>query len=307
MSIYRAFASTIQGANHIKNGKECQDYSNAVDSTPSILRFLNKPISIAVVADGHGGDDYFRSALGSQFASESAILGIYQFIKIKNKVKKNKSNEDLLRDLIKNIITTWHGKVIEHFNYNPFSADELQKVSEKNKEYYLLNKNIHHAYGTTLIAVAITEEYCFGIHIGDGRCVVLNKDGSFCQPIPWDDRCFLNSTTSICDDDAAERARIYFSTDLPTAIFIGSDGVDDSYPVDSYEKYLYRFYRTLFLTFFDKGFNAAYAELQEALPSFSLKGSGDDVSIAGFIDFDGMKKTAEILKQQLKIEKGEQL
>jgi hypothetical protein len=133
--------------------------------------------------------------------------------------------------------------------------------------------------------VAVTDEFWFGLQIGDGKCVVLNGEG-FTQPIPWDDACFLNVTTSICDTNASERFRHFFSQELPVGIFIGTDGVDDSYPVAENESHLYNLYEKIAANFMYTGFDQGFTELRAFLPRLSEKGSGDDVSIAGFLDMN---------------------
>ncbi|MDR0663087.1 MAG: protein phosphatase 2C domain-containing protein, partial [Spirochaetaceae bacterium] len=147
----------------------------------------------------------------------------------------------------------------------------------------------------------MSKEYWFGIHIGDGRFTVLYPDGTFAQPVPWDDRCYLNVVTSICDDDALEGARTCFapaSEMLPIAVFLCSDGVDDNYPIEENEKHLYRLYRTITLTFVDDGFDSTCDQLKDLANSFATKGKGDDTSIAGIIDMEAVKAVAPLLREQ---------
>lgn len=65
------------------------------------------------------------------------------------------------------------------------------------------------SYGCTLIAYVQTKHFWLALQIGDGRCVVLNKANEWSQPIPWDDRCMLNMTTSLCDEDAVNEFRLH--------------------------------------------------------------------------------------------------
>ena len=94
----------------------------------------------------------------------------------------------LLNQLSKSILLTWHNLVEKDFEANPFTEEEMRNVSEKYKKRYLkddfLEGYFKKAYGTTLIMFAITREYSFGIHIGDGKCVVIGDDGTFEEPIP---------------------------------------------------------------------------------------------------------------------------
>jgi hypothetical protein len=178
----------------------------------------------------------------------------------------------------------------------------MVNVGEKYRKRYAAGKDLHHTYGTTLIAAAITKEYWFGIHIGDGRFTALYRDGAFDQPVPWDERCYLNVTTSICDDDALEGARICYASaaaaKLPAAVFLCSDGVDDNYPVEENEKYLYKLYRTIALAFSDDGFDSTCVQLKDLAESFATKGKGDDTSIAGIIDMEAVKAIVPPLRKQ---------
>ena len=124
----------------------------------------------------------------------------------------------------------------------------------------------------------MTNEGWFGIHIGDGKCVELLENGTLCEPIPWDEACEQNITTSICDSDAIEEFRYITQKDFPAALFIGSDGIDDSY---SSEMELHELYRNIFIVFADHGAEVGRNEVRDYLPKITRQGSSDDVSIAG--------------------------
>jgi hypothetical protein len=116
----------------------------------------------------------------------------------------------------------------------------------------------------------------------------------------------LNQTTSICDDDAAEQARFYFSfnneKEPPAAVFLCSDGVDDNYPVEKNEKHLFKLYRTIALTFAEEGFASTAKQIKDLANSFAAKGKGDDTSIAGMVDMEGIKRAAPIWQRQIATE-----
>jgi hypothetical protein len=219
--------------------------------------------AIAVVADGHGAEEHFRSDRGSRFAVEAALQCIRKFTAIENNVLPDPSAS--IKTLEKSIIAAWHKKV----------ADDVK--SDK------IDGDIFSPYGTTLIAAAITIHYCLAIQIGDGKCVFIDKNHMALQPIPWDDRCFLNRTTSLCDDDSLSLFRHFYSEVLPLAVFMGSDGIDDSFPVRGNEEHLAGFYQKIYKNFIREGIKKGEKELREMLPLFTQKGSGDDVSIAGTI------------------------
>ena len=325
MNSTKVFAISVQGENHKKlkpQEKPCQDYSYALLSEQKYLEcfigcnqtWVHKPqehfkpmprCCIAIVADGHGSDEFIRSDRGSRFACESARICIHSFLKDQ---KKKPTNENI-HQLIKSIIKTWNEKVVADLGLSPFGNSELSKLPDDKRGRYLSdNEYSRHAYGTTLITAVQCDTYWFGFHIGDGKCVVLGSNAAFYQPIPWDDRCFLNVTTSICDEDAAERARVRVLPDekddyIPIATFLCSDGLDDSYPVKDNEKYLAKFYRTLALNFIEKDFEKSFDDVKETLPLLSKKGSGDDISISCILDIEGISKLKPSFDEQITKEK----
>ena len=270
----QSFHLSTQGASHIKKNKECQDASES---------YCDEQCAIAIVCDGHGGDDYVRSADGSAFACKAAKENILNFIENVNKDELARYHSQLIHNLQASIISAWNEAVYAHYDKNPFTEAEINVLSERAKRKYLRENRIESAYGTTLIAVACTRDYWFGIHIGDGKCVAVNPKGKFVQPIPWDEKCFLNATTSICDSDALNRFRSFYSEKLPVAVFVGSDGIDDCF---STEQQLNNLYKTVLYSFATSDFDVAVEDLRDYLPRLSAKGSGDDVSVAAILDMD---------------------
>lgn len=270
----KSFNLSVQGASHIRKNKECQDAS---------VSFYDEKMAVAIVCDGHGGDDYMRSAAGSTFAADVAKKNIVDFLNAITKEQFFANPEKNMKDLEASIISGWNDAIDRHYKQTPFTEVELSGVSEKARKKYKQGIRFESAYGTTLLAVAMTNEFWFGIHIGDGKCVAVNPEGKFVQPIPWDRKCFLNATTSICDSDALERFRHFYSEKLPAAVFVGSDGIDDCF---SNNEQLHNLYKTILYSFGTSEFERAKNDLKDYLPRLSAKGSGDDVSIAAIFDFD---------------------
>lgn len=275
--IAKSFHLSVQGASHIKKNKVCQDYS---------LSYQDDQCVIVIVCDGHGGDDYVRSNIGSALGCGVAEKNIKKFILGSDKSKFFSDPDKLLKNLEASIINGWNEAIHDYHKEHPFREEELSIVSEKARRKYGDGK-IESAYGTTMIAVAMNCDYWFGVHIGDGKCVAVNRDGEFQQPIPWDEKCFLNATTSICDLDAIQRFRHFYSEKLPAAVFVGSDGVDDCF---SNNEQFYHLYKTILYSFATTDFKEAYDGLADYLPRLSAKGSGDDVSVAALLDMDFIPK-----------------
>ncbi|MCL2210475.1 MAG: protein phosphatase 2C domain-containing protein [Treponema sp.] len=334
MKDYRSFAVHVIGGSHIKNGVVCQDYSGFYE---------DNDVRITVVADGHGDSTCFRSDMGSKFAVDCTLDGIKKFINFiekyhdkgigKSQVKlfgpgvypARKKFDSLLREnLIRCIVASWNIMVLDHFKKNPFTEDELESIDtekyrlrfeEAQKEFNetgSAGEIISKAYGATLIAAAMSRDYWFGFHIGDGRFTVLYKNGTGEQPVPWDEKCYLNVTTSLSDNDILDRengVRSYFSfnaeKEAPIAIYLCTDGIDDNYPVDEDEnkKQLTRLYRTISLAYADDGYESTCRQLKDLADNFAIKGKGDDTSVGLIINIPELQKVKETWKEN--IEKAE--
>ncbi|MDR1135430.1 MAG: protein phosphatase 2C domain-containing protein [Clostridiales Family XIII bacterium] len=330
MGEFRSFSHSAKGVSHKKSELPCQDAS--LDSSGCITRQDAAPdnsadsakktdssgeMSIAVVADGHGSPQYFRSDRGSKIAVEVTLEGIREFIRQNIGVPEvfvNGGGKKVLDRLVRHVISSWFTRVAEDECADPISEDDkIASLEDKYKDRYLNDPNHQyfcHAYGTTLIAAAITRDYWFGFHIGDGKCEALYEDGVWKQPIPWDDKCFLNSTTSICDDNSINEFRYWLGfrradgtfaeysygidgqykdggealSTRPIAVFIGTDGVDDTYPVYDNEKHLESLYRAVILSIAaTDDFENAKAQIFKLTERLAEQGSQDDVSIAGIV------------------------
>ncbi len=289
------FNISVQGASHIKKEQECQDASYSFKDDEKV---------IAIVADGHGSAEFLRSAMGSEIATIVGSLEIKKFLEKTSFNDMRANSDEKLLELQKSITASWNEQVRIHYENNSFTIDEIEKIPKKFQKDYLAGFKIEKAYGTTFIAIVITNNYWFGIHIGDGKCVAVSPDGRFLQPIPWDKKCFLNATTSICDDNALDNFRSFYSEKLPVAIFIGTDGVDDCFTSN---ELLHKFYKTVLYSFSHEEFSKAKKELYDYLPRLSAKGSGDDISIAAIMNMDLIGeiddvKEYDVEKEKLKVD-----
>jgi len=271
-----AFHVIEKGSSHILTNKPCQDYA---------LSHYTKEYAIGIVADGHGSDRYFRSDKGSKFAAEVTMIILQEFL-ASTKNMTRLPNGDWQKQIAASIISRWNDKIEQDKNGNTFTEDELGLLKDADKAR-AESDAWQFVYGTTLIAVVRTRECFFGLHIGDGKCVAIDADGNPSQPIPWDDDCFLNQTTSLCDSDAINRFRfVYMTENLPVAAFVASDGVDDTYTSD---ERLHEFYLTMW-RMLQENAETAINEIQSFLPKMSEQGSHDDISIAGVL-FDKGKES----------------
>lgn len=305
MEKYRAFHFESIGASHLKKGTVCQDCSASVEA---------EDYRLAVICDGHGGEDYFRSDRGSRmavqafcecaqkaFSTEPKKWLRRKAARLKNKARNfadalnacttQKEIDEQLLWFARSVVSRWNLLVEEDVAQDPFREEELSAVSDKAKAGYEAGENVPKAYGTTVLGVVLTRNFWFGIHIGDGKCVTFDHEGNAAEPIPWDEKCFLNITTSICDGQALQETRCFFSRQRPTAIFVASDGIDDSF---AGETQLHNFYRLILTSFASEETEQAQRELAEYLPILSKQGSGDDMSIGMILQLEHLRAHPEL-------------
>lgn len=248
----KAIFSRCKGASHEVSGKVCQDYCQAE---------VTDSYTIGVVSDGHGGDRYFRSDVGSKSAVEATLECVREFVQsadeslfsgapltqcgtVAAEREKNGSGIGderyaLFRQLFSSIICKWHERILEDAK-RPATPEEREKLPEQVAAFENTDSEGHRigiekTYGCTLMCFARTRTYWFAFHIGDGKCVALSVDSGrieSSEPVPWDEKCFRNVTTSLCDPEALDKFRYCYGgkDTLPLAVFLGSDGIDDSLP-----------------------------------------------------------------------------
>ena len=297
------------GESHKDSGKPCQDYA---------FSRVEDGLAIAVVCDGHGGDRYFRSDVGSKTATEVIVEVVKDFVQhtdakyfkgvtyvaegiVTSNDKKLTQLDVKFRQMFSSIITQWNERIDKHAHEFPLTEWELEHVPQKyldefrkNLEVTPAESTLNKQYGCTLMAYVQTSDYWFAFHLGDGKCISFHKDVNFHgqqqvwdEPIPWDDRCFLNKTTSICDSDAINEFRYCYgsSGSTPVAVFLGSDGIDDTY---GEMENIANFYVEILKIIAKDGRNAALQQLKDDLPIISRIGSKDDASVAVVFNTPGV-------------------
>lgn len=307
----RHFHFSCMGESHKASAKPCQDASCSL---------IEDDMSIAVVCDGHGGERYFRSDIGSRFCTEITVQAVKTFVEnvdedlFKGKTftqakavaekdvsEKMNATDRAFRQLFASIITAWNMEIEQYTDQHPLTEAEREKVEEKYQEAFERKESLEKVYGCTLMAFVQTKDYWFAFHIGDGKCVSFHREGELWrEPIPWDDRCFLNKTTSICDSDALNEFRYCYQGDkqFPVAVFLGSDGMDDSFgPMEN----LVDFYMQVVKLLASENQDAAHMEIEETLPELSRRGSQDDMSIAYVYDEKRLPKVvSRMIKYQIR-------
>lgn len=307
------FHKSVRGHLHIMREIPCEDYSDSYAD-------INGRYYIAIIADGHGAAECFRSSVGSKQVTHIAMSCLRELAEsvLESEESEKKFCEELcsnprsrqstIRRLTDTIIAKWHDYIREDYENNPPTQEEMSDYLEKYKEK--AEDYIPHIYGTTLMAALQLSGCLLLLHQGDGRCDVFYADGSVDQPIPWDSRCEDTAVTSMCDVDAADSIRscvLDLTKKEVIACYLGCDGVEDAYR-DTYEDLgdthvlmggVHTFYKDLTCQLNEMGTDAFETNIGQMLSDFSAvgrfsrSGSGDDVSVAGIVDLEAIKKVVE--------------
>lgn len=199
-----------KGRNHVANGTVCQDYC--------IAKNIDDETQIVCVADGHGGETYVKSDIGSRLACE-VFCKIVNDIKNLFQSKEHKGKGDWLDYLqtrqFKNLyITAWKKAVNEDYLSD--------KENSKETEAGIIRK-----YGTTFLFTVYTKDnICVG-QLGDGAILLLNNRNQ-CQ-IFKRHNVKINSHTSSLASNRGEFAFVIdiYDRDSFSYVLMSTDGVYD--------------------------------------------------------------------------------
>ncbi len=317
------FYTRALGSSHIASNKPCQDSGKC---------YHKDGVSIVIVCDGHGGDSYVRSDVGSQLAANIACAKILDFIhntpkhilvgkkgaitsiptsdprrgengKMREVSNLSESELDLLRQNVQYVRASQSIPEIEKLFRTLFNRiveswrmaiiEDLTKNPFSSKEKELVGgKRIEKAYGSTLMAAVRTSDYWFAFHIGDGKLFACNNLMQWYEPVPWDCNCFLNITTSLCDYSPVEEFRYAFDG---TGNFPLAFALGSDGIDDSLIKpeSIHKFYCNILQVFSERALEEAKSLLTTSLSTLSKRGSHDDMSVAAIIDTEHLPKALE--------------
>lgn len=269
---YSVFALCECGDSHRKVGKRCQDFAYCCKSDGC---------AVISVADGHGDVNYPRSEIGACIA---AVCGAYWMKKFASYMEKShtdirKAGGEIER-LKKVVCENWLAQVKDDLLSFPLTAEELESVEPKYRE------NPQRTYGTTLLTACFTPKYWLALQLGDGACVAVSRNGEIYEPVEADERCRGSFTTSLSSFEAYKDMRACWSEELPAAVFLGSDGIENSYR--SKDKF-YEFYRSICKYMKSHLFAGGVEKVRSFLPKLTASGCGDDVSIAAVVDVKALR------------------
>lgn len=278
---YYHFDMKCRGASHIARNLPCQDASYSEEYRGTM---------IAVTADGHGNRRHFRSQKGAEIACRIAVDRIKEYLDTNSNAESvtMEFEDDQIQLLKQNISISWFQAVMEDYNSNPWTDEELEEekplLTAIQFERLKLGIDATLAYGSTLCAVFLNERGWIAVQLGDGAFVHIAQNGQYSWPMP---KSFLNEgnrTASLCLNDPLVDFRHCYGTDLPAGLLVFTDGIEKVFPPQGKEV------TSLLHWIWNNGRvnkDEGKDSLSRTLDLLTQKSSiGDDIGIAGIIDCD---------------------
>lgn len=264
--IRSVFGASVQGASHIRNGRECQDSLKKVvkDSGAVILS----------VADGHGSESCPYSKTGS-FAAVNVfckIMGdyldtyagqpemLFTFLKREGDTK-----------IAQEIDAEWKRRILR---LHAKCKREMPLDENRNKD----KGAVYKLYGSTLLGLVMTGDFLFAFQLGDGDIVKVSENGVY--PVIEADKILGTETHSLSKLESWKKAitrirRREENEQLPAMYMLSSDGLSNSYKNDeAFQKTCVDYYVLLK----EHGVKAVSDQLKTWLQETSEMGSGDDIT-----------------------------
>jgi serine/threonine protein phosphatase PrpC len=282
---WRILSKSVRGASHFNSGKPNQD---AIHWNQDKYRGL--PLMLAI-ADGHGGEKYFRSDVGARLAVQAAVEEMKNF-------EKGLLNQPLSQSLSAveadaehlpwSIVSRWRELVKQHREDNGFTPGETERIEKKE------NADPTLPYGATLLAVLVTESFILYLQLGDGDILTISSSEKVTRPIPDDERLLANETTSLCNPTAARDFRTYFQRLMdpkPTLIMLSTDGYSNSFR--NPEGFL-KVGTDIWNMIRSDGLQKVEENLEEWLTLATQRGSGDDMTLGLLCRMSALKEEVKL-------------
>ena len=233
--------------------------STAIGSaTPSPL--------IVAIADGHGSARYPRSQRGAELAVRCAIQLLAEMLESTSETTASHSfiKNTAEQQLPKKLFQRWVDEVTKDAQGDPPEDNDADTVR---------------LYGTTLLAMAVTETFIIFLQIGDGDFRIVTDESQVNLPFVRDEMLLGNETYSLAQKEAWKHIRVHFQMigeRPPALIMLSTDGYSNSFvsPQD-----FDQVGTDLLAMLRQEGVTAIEAKLPEWLAQASSAGSGDDVTV----------------------------
>ncbi|GAB2986149.1 PP2C family serine/threonine-protein phosphatase [Nocardioides montaniterrae] len=153
-STWTALAASVLGSVHVRDDLPLQD---------AHATWVEDDRAVVALADGHGHSDHPRSDVGATLAVEVAVGELRRALP----TLAADPTEDDVRRLAAGVVDGWREAVEAHHAADPLSRSEPPFV----------------AYGTTVLAAAVSGRRLVVLQIGDGDIVAVRTSGAVLLPL----------------------------------------------------------------------------------------------------------------------------
>jgi serine/threonine protein phosphatase PrpC len=261
--IWRVLGCSVRGASHRRARLPNQDAIAWAQPTGG------GSSAILSVADGHGAAASFRSATGSALAVQAAIGLLTEFLGEQASADSEQLLAAAVRRLPRELTARWRAAVAEHATQNPISPNG--ENSGKHVDGSI-------AYGSTILAAAVTGTSVLFLQLGDGDILIVSDNGEVRRPWPPDGRFLGGETLSLCSEDPWQHVRVDvqpLDREAHQLILLCTDGYANSFREDTG---FLRAGRDILDIIRQEGIGRVECDLEQWLQEASDVGSGDDIT-----------------------------
>lgn len=264
--IRSVFGESVQGASHIRSGRECQD---------SLKKLVKDSGSVILaVADGHGSDS-------CPYSKEGSLAAVNVFCKILGDyLDTYTGQQEMLFTFLKRegdtkiaqeIDVAWKRRILR---LHTKCRREIPLDENQNKD----REAVYKLYGSTLLGLVITEDFLFAFQLGDGDIVKVSESGVY--SVIAGDKILGTETHSLSKAESWKKAITLIRKreereKQPVMYMLSSDGLSNSYKNDEEFKKTCMDYYVLLK---EHGVKAVSEQLKTWLQETSEMGCGDDIT-----------------------------
>ncbi len=266
---WHVIIGSARGAAHRATGLPNQD--------SGAQRVISEPPGavVAAVADGHGHERHFRSAVGSALAVDVACQVASRLAAdLGTRTREDEVDATARDDLVQGIVLDWRAAVGKQIAMRPYAAVERAALD-------LAGDGPEIPYGATLLLAMVTGRWLVCAQIGDGDLLAIWPDGRCFYPLAGDSRLDGQRTTSLCQPDAVAsfRTSVHDLSEMPLlALLLATDGYGNAQAADRWQPGVGQDLARLAVEHDHRWFEWQVPSWAERCAS--ADGSGDDTTIA---------------------------
>ncbi len=247
----KGFATSIQGARHVRDNTVCQD--------ASIYCLYNDTICFGV-ADGHGDHKHALSHIGSKLALDVAIPILYSVLDSISGEGLTHLPTQLKHSIEKRIRWEWNLGCKKHLGISSSDGSWIPELVQ---------------FGTTLLMCCQNHTHSLFFQLGDGDIALMNADDTVSFIFDEDQDVTGTVTHSLCRPFEEDISQICVQPNRPSnrMILLSTDGIRDCLQGDR-ERF------ATILPWLVKKSNEPIEATQQWLYKISNSGNGDDISLA---------------------------